>query len=272
MGGSTQNEPEKFAELAARYELDFDPDSIPGLVQRFDLRFPGDPVQPASRIVSRGGRPTGWRAPAAGRGRAMPTVDLDRVGAEPPARSCVPTRSTPSDRRGRRRSLLGGREARWGVWSTGKRRLRLPAPGVPSGSSWRSAATSGIVSPRMSVRREITSSSSSPGSAATSSAYSLQVVPGRSGQLDGEGSVTRGLQIRRQPLEAPLSVPGTVDQAEGGHCGGATSVAADQLLRDPQGSVERALLEATGPIAGELAAQGSCPRQPSSTARRGPRG
>ena len=44
MGGSTQNEPEKFAELAARYELDFDPDSIPGLVQRFDLRFPGDPV------------------------------------------------------------------------------------------------------------------------------------------------------------------------------------------------------------------------------------
>ena len=28
----------------ARYELEVDPESIPGLVERFGLRFPGEPI------------------------------------------------------------------------------------------------------------------------------------------------------------------------------------------------------------------------------------
>jgi hypothetical protein len=32
------------ADLCARYELEMDPASVPGLVQRFDLRFPGEPM------------------------------------------------------------------------------------------------------------------------------------------------------------------------------------------------------------------------------------
>ena len=242
MGGSTQNEPEKFAELAARYELDFDPDSIPGLVQRFDLRFPGDPVWPASRIVSRR-RPTNRLASSRRRERKGNAHRRSRPGR------CRAAPRGPASPLVRRHPIVAadgvacwevGKLVEGGARSTGKRRCGPRLQGVPSGSSWRSAATSGIVSPRMSVRREITSSSSSPklrrdklGVLAAGRPWPVR------GQLDGEGSETRGLQIRRQPLEAPLSVPGTVDQAEGGHCGGATSVAADRLLRDPQGSVER---------------------------------
>ena len=44
MGGVTEAQPETLAELCARYELEMDPDSVPGLVQRFDLRFPGEPI------------------------------------------------------------------------------------------------------------------------------------------------------------------------------------------------------------------------------------
>ncbi len=44
MGGVAAAAPETLGELCARYELDMDPDSVPGLVERFDLRFPGDPV------------------------------------------------------------------------------------------------------------------------------------------------------------------------------------------------------------------------------------
>jgi hypothetical protein len=43
LGGVTEAQPETLAELCARYELEMDP-SVPGLVQRFDLRFPGEPV------------------------------------------------------------------------------------------------------------------------------------------------------------------------------------------------------------------------------------
>ena len=43
MGGVTGAAPEALAELCARYELDMDPDSIPGLLERFDLRM-GEPV------------------------------------------------------------------------------------------------------------------------------------------------------------------------------------------------------------------------------------
>jgi hypothetical protein len=44
LGGVTRAEPRALAELCARYELEMDPDSIPGLVERFGLRFPGEPI------------------------------------------------------------------------------------------------------------------------------------------------------------------------------------------------------------------------------------
>ncbi len=40
--GVTKIEPEKFAELCARYGLEMKPESIQGLVERFNLRFPAD--------------------------------------------------------------------------------------------------------------------------------------------------------------------------------------------------------------------------------------
>jgi quercetin dioxygenase-like cupin family protein len=44
LGGSTRAEPPTLAALAARYGLEVDPQSIPALIERFDLRFPGEPV------------------------------------------------------------------------------------------------------------------------------------------------------------------------------------------------------------------------------------
>jgi mannose-6-phosphate isomerase-like protein (cupin superfamily) len=44
LGGSTQVEPSDLMELSARYELEVDRASVPGLVERFDLRFPGEPL------------------------------------------------------------------------------------------------------------------------------------------------------------------------------------------------------------------------------------
>jgi mannose-6-phosphate isomerase-like protein (cupin superfamily) len=44
LGGVTRAAPAALAELCARYELEMDPDSVPGLIERFDLRFPGEPV------------------------------------------------------------------------------------------------------------------------------------------------------------------------------------------------------------------------------------
>ncbi len=44
LGGVMQTSPDAFAELCARYELEMDPDSVPGLIERFNLRFPSDPV------------------------------------------------------------------------------------------------------------------------------------------------------------------------------------------------------------------------------------
>jgi hypothetical protein len=40
MGGVVNADPQALAELSARYGQDMDPDSIPGLLERFDLRFP----------------------------------------------------------------------------------------------------------------------------------------------------------------------------------------------------------------------------------------
>jgi mannose-6-phosphate isomerase-like protein (cupin superfamily) len=39
MGGVASADPEVMGELCARYELDMDPDSLPGLLERFDLRM-----------------------------------------------------------------------------------------------------------------------------------------------------------------------------------------------------------------------------------------
>jgi mannose-6-phosphate isomerase-like protein (cupin superfamily) len=44
LGGVTQAAPEVVAALCARYELEIDPASIPGLVERFGLCFPGEPI------------------------------------------------------------------------------------------------------------------------------------------------------------------------------------------------------------------------------------
>ncbi|MDQ2980895.1 MAG: cupin domain-containing protein [Actinomycetota bacterium] len=44
LGGSTRAEPQDLAALAARYGLEVDPQSIPDLVRRFELTFPGEPL------------------------------------------------------------------------------------------------------------------------------------------------------------------------------------------------------------------------------------
>jgi mannose-6-phosphate isomerase-like protein (cupin superfamily) len=44
LGGSTQPDPQVLAELSARYQLELDRESIPRLVERFGLRFPGEPI------------------------------------------------------------------------------------------------------------------------------------------------------------------------------------------------------------------------------------
>jgi quercetin dioxygenase-like cupin family protein len=44
MGGVTQADPQEVAELCARYQLEMQPESVPGLVERFGLVFPGEPL------------------------------------------------------------------------------------------------------------------------------------------------------------------------------------------------------------------------------------
>jgi len=44
LGGVIRAEPHRIAELCARYGLELDPGSVPALVERFGLRFPGEPV------------------------------------------------------------------------------------------------------------------------------------------------------------------------------------------------------------------------------------
>jgi mannose-6-phosphate isomerase-like protein (cupin superfamily) len=44
LGGLAPAGPEAMGELCARYALDMQPDSVPELVERFGVRFPGDPV------------------------------------------------------------------------------------------------------------------------------------------------------------------------------------------------------------------------------------
>jgi mannose-6-phosphate isomerase-like protein (cupin superfamily) len=44
LGGVVQAEPKILADLCARYGLEIDAGSVPGLVDRFGLRFPGEPI------------------------------------------------------------------------------------------------------------------------------------------------------------------------------------------------------------------------------------
>ena len=44
MGGVTAVDPDELGRLNERYGLEMDPQSVPGLVERFGLRFPGDPM------------------------------------------------------------------------------------------------------------------------------------------------------------------------------------------------------------------------------------
>ena len=44
LGGAASAPPEELAELCGRYELEMDPASVPGLLERFGLVFPGEPL------------------------------------------------------------------------------------------------------------------------------------------------------------------------------------------------------------------------------------
>jgi mannose-6-phosphate isomerase-like protein (cupin superfamily) len=44
LGGVAQADPQVLGALCERYELEMDPDSVPGLVERFGLQFPGEPL------------------------------------------------------------------------------------------------------------------------------------------------------------------------------------------------------------------------------------
>jgi mannose-6-phosphate isomerase-like protein (cupin superfamily) len=44
LGGVTRADPETLGALSKRYGLEMDPGSIPDLLQRFKLRFPGEPL------------------------------------------------------------------------------------------------------------------------------------------------------------------------------------------------------------------------------------
>jgi mannose-6-phosphate isomerase-like protein (cupin superfamily) len=42
LGGVAQADPATLGELCERYALEMDPSSVPGLIERFDVRFPGE--------------------------------------------------------------------------------------------------------------------------------------------------------------------------------------------------------------------------------------
>jgi mannose-6-phosphate isomerase-like protein (cupin superfamily) len=44
LGGVAQADPEALGEMCQRYELEMDPSSVPGLIERFAVRFPGEPL------------------------------------------------------------------------------------------------------------------------------------------------------------------------------------------------------------------------------------
>jgi mannose-6-phosphate isomerase-like protein (cupin superfamily) len=44
LGGVLPANPEQLGELCQRFALEMDPESVPGLIQRFGVRFPGEPL------------------------------------------------------------------------------------------------------------------------------------------------------------------------------------------------------------------------------------
>jgi mannose-6-phosphate isomerase-like protein (cupin superfamily) len=44
LGGVAQADPQSLVALCQRYELEMDPSSVPGLVERFGVRFPAEPL------------------------------------------------------------------------------------------------------------------------------------------------------------------------------------------------------------------------------------
>ena len=44
LGGVTQAAPDVLGSLCKRYQLEMDPSSVPGLIERFGLRFPAEPL------------------------------------------------------------------------------------------------------------------------------------------------------------------------------------------------------------------------------------
>jgi len=44
LGGVTSADPQTLAALCERYGLEMDPESVPTLLQRFELQFPGERV------------------------------------------------------------------------------------------------------------------------------------------------------------------------------------------------------------------------------------
>lgn len=44
MGGVAKADPQALGELCRRYELEMDPSSIPKLIERFGVHFPGEPI------------------------------------------------------------------------------------------------------------------------------------------------------------------------------------------------------------------------------------
>ena len=45
MGGVAKAQPQALGELCSRYELEMDPSSIPKLIERFGVHFPGEPIR-----------------------------------------------------------------------------------------------------------------------------------------------------------------------------------------------------------------------------------
>src|SRR5579871_6165600 len=48
LGGGASADPARFGELCARFGLEMRPETVPELVERFGVRFPGDPVASAA--------------------------------------------------------------------------------------------------------------------------------------------------------------------------------------------------------------------------------
>ena len=44
LGGVTGAQPQALAALCAEYQLEMNPESVPAIVERFSLRFPGEPI------------------------------------------------------------------------------------------------------------------------------------------------------------------------------------------------------------------------------------